>query len=45
MNYAALDNMVIRRSLHQSSGALREVAINPNLAFESHRQGDITGFD
>jgi hypothetical protein len=45
MSYAILENMVFRRSLLQSSGALREVAINPNLAFESHRQGDIMGFD
>jgi hypothetical protein len=36
MSYAASENMVYRRSLHQSSGALREVAINPSLAFESH---------
>jgi hypothetical protein len=36
MNYAALKGMIFHRSCHQSSGALREVAINPSLAFESH---------
>jgi hypothetical protein len=36
MCYAALENMIFRRTRRQSSGALREVAINPSLAFESH---------
>jgi hypothetical protein len=36
MSYAALKGMIFPRSRHQSSDALRDVAINPSLALESH---------